>query len=118
MAARMRKETTLPTKWIAARLQMGTSKSLKLPVWLDRLRQTDSAFVSTEASQRSEEARMAVWGSSQAGKSTLISSSSVDAGAGEKGYGSSLHWPGGEAARFVVADSNANAIVLRVGDSG
>ena len=29
MAARMRKETTLPIKWIAARLQMGTSKSLK-----------------------------------------------------------------------------------------
>ena len=30
MAARVRKETTLPIKWIAARLQMGTSKSLKL----------------------------------------------------------------------------------------
>ncbi len=29
MAARVRKETTLPIKWIAARLQMGTSKSLK-----------------------------------------------------------------------------------------
>ena len=28
MAARVRKETTLPIKWIA-RLQMGTSKSLK-----------------------------------------------------------------------------------------
>ena len=30
MAARVSKETTLPIKWIAARLQMGTSKSLKL----------------------------------------------------------------------------------------
>ena len=29
MAARVRKETTLPSKWIAASLQMGTSKSLK-----------------------------------------------------------------------------------------
>ena len=29
MAARVRKETTLPIKWIAASLQMGTSKSLK-----------------------------------------------------------------------------------------
>ena len=29
MAARVRQETTLPIKWIAARLQMGTSKSLK-----------------------------------------------------------------------------------------
>ncbi len=31
MAARVRKETTLPIKWIA-RLQMGTSKSLKLRI--------------------------------------------------------------------------------------
>jgi hypothetical protein len=30
MAARVRKETTLPIKWIA-RLQVGTSKSLKCP---------------------------------------------------------------------------------------
>ncbi len=30
MAARVRKETTLPIKWIAPRLQMDTSKSLKL----------------------------------------------------------------------------------------
>ena len=29
VAARVRKETTLPVKWIAERLQMGTSKSLK-----------------------------------------------------------------------------------------
>jgi hypothetical protein len=29
MAARVRKETALSMKWIAARLQMGTSKSLK-----------------------------------------------------------------------------------------
>jgi len=29
MAARVRQETTLPIKWIAARLQMGASKSLK-----------------------------------------------------------------------------------------
>jgi len=29
MAARVRKETTLPIKWIAARLQMGSSKSVK-----------------------------------------------------------------------------------------
>jgi hypothetical protein len=29
MPARVRKETTLPIKWIAARLQMGASKSLK-----------------------------------------------------------------------------------------
>jgi hypothetical protein len=29
MAARVRKETTLPIKWIATRLQMGTSKSAK-----------------------------------------------------------------------------------------
>ena len=28
-AARVRKETTLPIKWIAARLQMGTPKSVK-----------------------------------------------------------------------------------------
>jgi len=37
MAARVRKETTLPIKWIAARLQMGTSKSLKhIPLhWRD-----------------------------------------------------------------------------------
>ena len=37
MAAGVRKETTLPIKWIAARLQMGTSgtsKSLK-PILLD-----------------------------------------------------------------------------------
>ena len=30
MAARVSKETTLPIKWIAARLQMGTSKSLNI----------------------------------------------------------------------------------------
>ena len=29
MAARVRQETALPIKWIAARLQMGTAKSLK-----------------------------------------------------------------------------------------
>ena len=29
MAARLRRETTLPLKWIAARLQMGTWKSTK-----------------------------------------------------------------------------------------
>ena len=85
--------------------------ALPAGTWLDRLRQTDSAFSSAEASQRSEKACMAVWGPSQAGKSTLISSS-VDAGADVMGYGSSLHWPGGEAARFVVANPSASAIVL------
>ncbi len=34
LAARVRKETTLPIKWIAQRLQMGTAKSLK-PMLLD-----------------------------------------------------------------------------------
>lgn len=29
IAARLRKETTLPIKWIAARLQMGTTKSAR-----------------------------------------------------------------------------------------
>ncbi len=37
MAARVRKETTLPLKWIAARLQMGTPKSLK-PMLYDWIR--------------------------------------------------------------------------------
>jgi hypothetical protein len=37
MAARVRKETTLPIKWIAARLQMGTSKSAK-PMLYDCMR--------------------------------------------------------------------------------
>ncbi len=34
LAARVRKETTLPIKWIAQRLQMGTAKSLE-PMLLD-----------------------------------------------------------------------------------
>ncbi len=36
MAARLRKETTLPLKWIAARVRLGTSKSAnsKLHPWL------------------------------------------------------------------------------------
>jgi hypothetical protein len=42
MAARVRKETTLPIKWIAARLQMGTAKSLK-PMLLHRLQAHENA---------------------------------------------------------------------------
>ena len=85
--------------------------ALPVGTWLDRLRQTDGALASAEASQRSEKACMAVWGPSQTGKSTLISSY-VDAGADNLGHGSSLHWPGGEAARFVTGDPSADAVVL------
>jgi hypothetical protein len=36
LAARLRRETTLPLKWIAARVKLGSSKSAngKLHVWL------------------------------------------------------------------------------------
>jgi len=40
MAARLRKETTLSIKWIAARLQMGTAKSLK-PMLYDWMKAHD-----------------------------------------------------------------------------
>ena len=85
--------------------------ALSVGTWLDRLCQTDSSLASAEDSGKSDKACMAVWGPSQAGKSTLISSS-VDAGADEMGHGSSLHWASGEAARFAPANSTATAMVL------
>ena len=42
MAARVRQETPLPIKWIAARLQMGTAKSL-MPMLLHRLQAHENA---------------------------------------------------------------------------
>jgi len=53
MAARLRRETILPLKWIAARVQLGTSKSAngKLHAWMKAQAQpvAQSSIVSAES---------------------------------------------------------------------
>lgn len=85
--------------------------ALPRSTWLDRLYDVRSTLADVEASQRNKKPSMALWGPSQTGKSTLISSY-VDSGADEIGNDSGLHWPEGEPARFVVKDPDADAIVL------
>ena len=82
--------------------------------WLDQLYDVRSTLANVEASQQNNKPSMALWGPSQTGKSTLISSY-VDSNSDSIGNGSGLHWPGGEPARFVAKDprdSSADAIVL------
>ena len=85
---------------------------LRASGWVDQLNRLLSLRDSIDAALRQGKPAMAVWGPSQTGKSTLISSD-VDAGAGPLGENSALHWPGGVPARFVAkAPALAEAIVL------
>ena len=78
---------------------------------MDRIYQAYDLATCIAASEADLRPCMALWGPSQSGKSTLISSY-VDAGADKLGNGSSLHWPEGLPARFVAQDPQAGAIVL------
>ena len=55
MAARLRRETILPLKWIAARVQLGTPKSAngKLHAWMKAQAQpvAESSIVSAESKE-------------------------------------------------------------------
>ena len=85
--------------------------ALGLDTWLDRAGQTRTTLACIDSTEQSQKPCMAVWGPSQSGKSTLISSY-VDAGGNDLGVGTSLHWPGGVPARFVASSQTAGAVVL------
>lgn len=85
--------------------------ALPMGTWLSQLYQSQELVSAIIASRRNPRPCFALWGPSQSGKSTLISSY-VDAAADSLGNNSALHWPGGEPARFVVGDQEVNATVL------
>lgn len=73
--------------------------ALSPSTWLDRLYQNRDVACAIAHSRMHSKPCFALWGPSQAGKSTLLSSY-LDAAADALGNGSALHWPGGEPARF------------------
>ena len=68
--------------------------------WLNQLQCTFNLLASICSNLDRGKLNLAVWGPSQSGKSTLISTY-VDLGSQPDGSDSALHWPGGEPARFV-----------------
>jgi hypothetical protein len=77
--------------------------------WLDRLYNSAKLERLISASERVVKPTMAIWGPSQSGKSTLISSC-VDAGSSDTGVDSALHW-GKTPVRFSKT-TDTTAIIL------
>ena len=97
--------------------------------WLKELRDLRDGFDSTLPSLEQEKPAVAIWGPSQTGKSTSVSSymdeEAVFAGDySEDGKGSALHWEGGDPAYFIHpsltkgAPKISNHLVLNPFNSG
>jgi len=58
LAARLRRETTLPLKWIAARVRLGTSKSAnsKLHLWMKENKKPGAEAVMASVENRENQA--------------------------------------------------------------
>ncbi len=81
--------------------------------WLDRLYATRRQARAIAASAEGGKPRMAIWGPSQTGKSTLLSGYLDGPGVDDRGNGSPLQWSMNEPVRFVVgADKGEDVIVL------
>jgi hypothetical protein len=92
-------------------LQRKDRFALPLEIWGDRLYQARAGLAEASQSLTNPKPCMALWGPSQSGKSTLLSTY-VDAGADALGCGSSLDWPGGVPARFVARSEGTAGTVL------
>lgn len=81
--------------------------------WLDRLYSLRDQTRAIAASAESGKPRMAIWGPSQTGKSTLLSAYLDGPGVDDKGNGSPLQWSMDEPVRFVVGrDQGSDVTVL------
>lgn len=82
--------------------------------WLDELYRVRGVSRAAEKARRSAKPSIAVWGPSQAGKSTLISHF-IDE---QEGANSALAWPGGEKARFNRSILAEDAVALNPHNAG
>lgn len=80
--------------------------------WLDRLYQARRQAAAVSASTAEARPRMAVWGPSQTGKSTLLSAYFDNPAVDDLGDGSPLQWSQDEPVRFVVGDDKSDRVIV------
>ncbi len=101
--------------WHCTHAHKRTAKKLS-PKWFDDLLRVWRTVVALEEQRQipgTDPRRLAfaIWGPSQAGKSTFFASV-IDGKANERGEGSALHWPDGMPARFVWARGLAPDVLI------